>query len=952
MPPGMTSQVNEILKAAAAASEAGDGAEMREILERSLQTVGGKTGEAWFLYNQLTVSYADLGNLRRAGEMAQQMYETAKFPGQEWAALTRLVSLYAGLHDKDKQKRYTNLLDQLMPRLRSSPGWSRFGPMWQAGAAWAKGNATHRSGHFSDAESAYTACVASAQNSLRESPDLSQGYFFQADCTMGLMMVQIATGQLAAAGAVADQLTASVDEVSKRQKRPAAVTRMRGVLGQLAMEQGRIDDSRRILLDTLAKLQEDKESNASLRVAALHLQLAQLEMLQGQWSAALEWHKKRQDALTAMGKERGNMGAGSPDFAYTLTRLGKGAEALAMMRRILEVRSDLHDDDSVPYWESRVFLGIALAATSETDAALKELRTALPRYLDLIKSERSSADAGVLRTARLNWLLDGYIRLLSEHAKNGDATALDEAFRMADLARGSTVQRALAASASRANVGDPALADLARQEQDLQREISSLANSIGNLLARGRIAEQDKIVTDMRADLSTLRERHAKAQGEIERRFPDYAALLNPKPIGIAAIQKLLKPTEAMISIYAGSDRSLVWAVPAQGAPSFAIVPLSREQLDKIVMTLREALDPNADAAGKLPKYRFDISHELYLKLLAPVHAGWKDARELIVIPHGRLGQLPFGVLTTTPFAAPRAKLEFAEMADAPWLIKQVAISQLPAAVAMPALRAQASGQRAERAFVGFGDPAFMPDQPKLTAATRGVIKRRNLPVIAQTAGESPADPQLAPPINFKLLPALPDTALEIDEVAGVLAADKSRDVFLQLRASETLVKKTDLAPYRVVMFATHGLMSGEMPGLYQPALALTNPMLSGDGEDGMLTMEEILGLKLKADWVVLSACNSAAAGAQSTESVSGLGRAFFYAGAKSLLVTNWAVETESARMLTTEAFRLQAKEPTLARARALQQSALSLMKKSAGGDYSYAHPMFWAPYTLVGDGG
>jgi CHAT domain-containing protein len=85
---------------------------------------------------------------------------------------------------------------------------------------------------------------------------------------------------------------------------------------------------------------------------------------------------------------------------------------------------------------------------------------------------------------------------------------------------------------------------------------------------------------------------------------------------------------------------------------------------------------------------------------------------------------------------------------------------------------------------------------------------------------------------------------------------------------------------------------------------------------------------------------------------VSGLGRAFFYAGAKSLLVTNWAVETESARLLTTEAFRLQAMDPGLPRARALQQSALSLMKKSAGQDYSYAHPMFWAPYTLVGDGG
>ena len=119
-----------------------------------------------------------------------------------------------------------------------------------------------------------------------------------------------------------------------------------------------------------------------------------------------------------------------------------------------------------------------------------------------------------------------------------------------------------------------------------------------------------------------------------------------------------------------------------------------------------------------------------------------------------------------------------------------------------------------------------------------------------------------------------------------------------------------------------------------------------------MLTMEEILGLKLRADWVVLSACNTAAASGLSSESVSGLGRAFFYAGARALLVTNWAVETESARLLTTEAFRRQSADPAMSRARALQQSSLALMQKSAGKDYSYAHPMFWAPYSLVGDGG
>jgi CHAT domain-containing protein len=119
--------------------------------------------------------------------------------------------------------------------------------------------------------------------------------------------------------------------------------------------------------------------------------------------------------------------------------------------------------------------------------------------------------------------------------------------------------------------------------------------------------------------------------------------------------------------------------------------------------------------------------------------------------------------------------------------------------------------------------------------------------------------------------------------------------------------------------------------------------------------MEEVLGLKLDADWVVLSACNTASGAARGgmdgAEAVSGLGRAFFYAGARSLLVSNWAVESSSARLLTTELFKRQADNAALSRAEALRQSMLALMAKDGAG-FSYAHPIFWAPFSLVGDSG
>ena len=119
-------------------------------------------------------------------------------------------------------------------------------------------------------------------------------------------------------------------------------------------------------------------------------------------------------------------------------------------------------------------------------------------------------------------------------------------------------------------------------------------------------------------------------------------------------------------------------------------------------------------------------------------------------------------------------------------------------------------------------------------------------------------------------------------------------------------------------------------------------------------TISVSFGLKLDADWVVLSACNTAAGDSRDADALSGLVRGFFYAGSRALLVTHWPVETVSARLLVTEIFQRQAADARLSGAEALRQSMLALMGKQSAptGGYSYSHPIFWAPYALVGDGG
>jgi len=190
------------------------------------------------------------------------------------------------------------------------------------------------------------------------------------------------------------------------------------------------------------------------------------------------------------------------------------------------------------------------------------------------------------------------------------------------------------------------------------------------------------------------------------------------------------------------------------------------------------------------------------------------------------------------------------------------------------------------------------------------------------------------------------------------LQADPSKVIHLGKDANERTVKSAPLSKYRVVAFATHGLVPGDLNGLTQPALALTAPSVADVDGDGLLTMDEILALKLDADWVVLSACNTGASAGAGAEAASGLGRAFFYAGTRALLVTNWSVHSESARQLVTDLFRRQAADPKLSRGEALRQAMMALLDGKGYADqqgkvlFSYGHPLFWAPYTIIGDGG
>jgi CHAT domain-containing protein len=375
------------------------------------------------------------------------------------------------------------------------------------------------------------------------------------------------------------------------------------------------------------------------------------------------------------------------------------------------------------------------------------------------------------------------------------------------------------------------------------------------------------------------------------------------------------------------------------------------------VARLREALEPDALTVDAIPPFDVQLAHELFAELLEPTAAGWQGGKHLLLATNGALGMLPLGLLPTAPTTpAPTAGPLFAEYRGVPWLARTHAVTVIPSVTALRTLRSEPPRERQRSALVGFGDPYF-------NAEEAADAERAALPAIAAVASGPDLDLRAARPMTggdlaeLALLPRLPDTKDELLSIALALKADPQKSLHLGRDANERTVKTLDLSKFRVVVFATHGLLPGDLDGLTEPALALSAPALAGIDGDGLIGMDDILALKLDADWAVLSACNTGAGSGVGAEAASGLARAFFYAGTRAVLATNWMIESTSARALVADLFRRQTADPRLTRAEALRQAMMALMDgpghvdASGHAGFTYAHPLFWAPFSIIGDG-
>ena len=286
----------------------------------------------------------------------------------------------------------------------------------------------------------------------------------------------------------------------------------------------------------------------------------------------------------------------------------------------------------------------------------------------------------------------------------------------------------------------------------------------------------------------------------------------------------------------------------------------------------------------------------------------------------------------------------------------------LPSVSSLKALRVLAKASQASRPLIGFGNPlldgagAEDRDWAKAARAKQSCSKPLGQQIASlrgERRGVLPLKLRsgLADVAQIRSLVPLPETADELCAVAHDLRVGDD-DIRLGARATETEVKRLseagDLAKYRMIYFATHGTLAGQISGNAEPGLVLSPPDQTTATDDGYLSASEIAGLKLDADWVILSACNTAAGGADGADALSGLARAFFYAGARALLVSHWSVYSDATVKLITNAMSTMAADKSVGRAEAMRRSMLALIDK---GDPIEAHPAYWAPFIIVGEG-
>jgi CHAT domain-containing protein/Tfp pilus assembly protein PilF len=696
-------------------------------------------------------------------------------------------------------------------------------------------------------------------------------------------------------------------------------------LGNVLRLQGDDARARELYLQLLAFAREtdpggDDEASALNNLASIAYGL-------GDYEEALAYGRRSLEIRRPLRRISG-MAFSMQTVGQSLHKLGRSEEALATLRDARGIRRDLGER----YEEAETLLALATVERDRGNLreALEHAQAAVS-LTDALRSEVTSPDLRASFVAaehdKYDLLVDLSMRLHDrEPAAGHDAAALQASER----ARARILLEALVEA--RADIRQGVEPGLVERERALQKQLRDAAARLSGLLAQDGANQE---VAAARREVEARSEEYRQCQARIRQESPRYAALMQPAAATVDEIRRdLLDEDTVLLEFYLGEERSFLWAVTrsalvSQALPARAAIEAAARKVHGLLTERQRTRTPAAlrEADRQLEIESMALSRLLLDAVATRLEAEWKGKR-LLIVSSGALAYVPFGALPSPAAAPPRP------------LLAEHSIVSIPSASVLVALRREPARPAGGRRLAVVADPVFDAGDPRVRASAKAATKR----------GAGGTAPSAEAPTGLRRAMAsqgrqgfsrLPFSRGEANAI-GTLVADAALLKATDFAATRALVTDGGLAGHRIVHFATHGLLDAEHPDLSGLVLSLVDEQ--GAPRDGFLRMHEIYNLRLDADLVVLSACQTALGREVRGEGLVGVTRGFLYAGARSVVASLWQVDDESTAELMKRFYRVMLQEGR-GPADALRTAQVELSRQSR-----WAAPFYWAGFVLQGE--
>jgi len=424
-----------------------------------------------------------------------------------------------------------------------------------------------------------------------------------------------------------------------------------------------------------------------------------------------------------------------------------------------------------------------------------------------------------------------------------------------------------------------------------------------------KIKKRNKDIVKLNKEIEVL-------QANIIKNYPDIKKNFANQVANGTLIHQNIPGDEALIQYTVGNFFTYVTVVTSENY-TVQRINAGKKQLSKLVKKVRNSLELEN---GAPKQFALTDSQKLYEILLDRMSDLIKDKKKLIIIPDDSLYSIPFELLH--------------DKVNNKWLVEKYAISISPSAYSYVALNYDSLEFNSGNSFLGFGDPVIRDAKIAESSNFEDILELEFSKIFTRGGN-----------INLKylkLFPELPETAIELKRISAKF--DKNSKLYLRNDFNEETLNTINFSDYKVVSFASHALVVGEIDGLSEPAIVLSLPKKITSKNDGLLTASEIIKLNINSDLIILSGCNTASSdGNANSEALSGLANSFFYSGAKSLMVTHWSVISNTSVDLMSDTFNF------LTESKGDLSVALMKSKIKMLNNPDTSHPLYWAPYTLVG---